>query len=139
MDTEAKLFEYLTGFFFVTAIGYAVCTTLWQDGGTEYVGTVAILLTGGLTLIMGTYFRFVARRIDDRPEDFEEAEIADGSGELGFYSPHSSWPILLAASAALVGLSMAFGAYWLTAFAVLCVLAAAGGLVFEYHVGPEKH
>ncbi|KIM15924.1 cytochrome C oxidase subunit IV, partial [Rhodococcus erythropolis] len=28
---------------------------------------------------------------------------------------------------------------WLIAVAVVCVLAAAAGLVFEYYTGPEKH
>lgn len=87
----------------------------------------------------GTYFRFVARRLDTRPEDYDDAEISDGAGELGFFSPGSFWPILLAAAAALAAVSLAYFQPWLIAVAVVCVLAAAAGLVFEYYTGPEKH
>ena len=59
----------------------------------------AMFFSGGLTLLAGTYFRFVARRVEIRPEDYEDAEIEDGAGELGFFSPHSWWPISVAAGA----------------------------------------
>ena len=47
----------------------------------------------------GGYFWFVSRRIDLRPEDRDEAEIADGAGEIGFFSPGSYWPFGLALAA----------------------------------------
>ena len=74
----------------------------------EWAGTTALVLTGGLALITATFFRFVARRLDTRPEDYEGAEISDGAGELGFFAPHSWWPILvaLAGSAAAVGIAL---------------------------------
>ena len=82
--------EILAGFFVVATIAYAVLTDRFSAiGGIEWVGTVAFALSAGLCLIIGTFFRFVARRLDTRPEDFEDAEIADGAGELGFYPPHS--------------------------------------------------
>ena len=93
----------------------------------------------GLTLIIGTYFRFVARRLDTRPEDFDDAEVSDGAGDLGFFSPGSFWPILLAAAGAVVAVGFAFLLWWMIALGVALVLAAAAGLVFEYHLGPEKH
>ena len=46
----------------------------------------------GLTGLIGGFFWFVSRRIDARPEDRKDAEIADGAGELGFFSPGSYWP-----------------------------------------------
>ena len=51
-----------------------------------------------MALIIGTFFRFIARRLDTRPEDYDDAEVADGAGELGFFSPHSWWPLLIALS-----------------------------------------
>ena len=95
MHIEARLFEFLTAFFALATVVYAVLTALFATGGVEWAGTTAVALTTGLTLITGTFFRFVARRLDTRPEDYEDAEIADGAGELGFYSPHSWWPILV--------------------------------------------
>ena len=53
----------------------------------------------------GGFFWFVSRRIDPRPEDRQDAEIADGAGEIGFFSPGSYWPFGLALSAAVTGLA----------------------------------
>jgi hypothetical protein len=138
MKVEARLFELLTLFFVLVAVVYAYFTGVSRTG-VEWAGTTAIVLTAGLTLIIGTYFRFVARRLDLRPEDYEDAEIADGAGDLGFFSPGSFWPITLAAAAALTATGFAFFQWWLIGLGVVCVLAAVAGLVFEYHLGPEKH
>ena len=138
MKVEAKLFEILTGFCFIVAIIYAVFTGLSRTG-VEWAGLTGMVLTGGLCMIIGTYFRFVARRIDLRPEDYEDAEIVDGAGDLGFFSPHSIWPVTLAAAAALTATGAAFFEPWLIALGVVCVLGAVTGLLFEYHLGPEKH
>ncbi|AHH17097.1 cytochrome c oxidase subunit 4 [Nocardia nova] len=138
MKVEARIFELLTVFFIIVAVVYGFFTGQSRTG-VEWAGTTAIVLTAGLTLIVGTYFRFVARRLDLRPEDYEEAEIVDGSGDLGFFSPGSFWPILLAGSASVTAIGFAFFQYWLIALGVICVLTSVAGLVFEYHVGPEKH
>jgi hypothetical protein len=131
MRVEARIFEIITAFFFLSAVVYG----LWSHG--EAVGSVALTLTGGLTLIVGTYFRFVSRRVRMRPEDNPDAEISDGAGELGFFSPGSYWPIGLALAASLVAASLAFGEWWLVAGGLATVLITVAGLVFEYHVGPK--
>src|SRR3981189_3005454 len=61
MHIEARLFEFLTAFFVLSAVVYAVLTAMFQYGGVEWVGVTALVLTSGLTLITGTFFRFVAR------------------------------------------------------------------------------
>ncbi|OBH13495.1 MULTISPECIES: cytochrome c oxidase subunit 4 [unclassified Mycobacterium] len=139
MHIEARLFEFVAGFFIVVAVLYGVLTALFATGGEEWAGTTALALTGGLALIVATFFRFVARRIDTRPEDYEGAEISDGAGELGFFSPHSWWPILIALSASVSAVGIALWLPWLIAAGVMFVLASVAGLVFEYYVGPEKH
>jgi hypothetical protein len=49
--------------------------------------------------MVGYYVWFTDRRIGvTLPEDNLQGEIADSAGELGFYSPHSWWPLPLAAS-----------------------------------------
>lgn len=131
MKVEARIFEITTAFFFLSALIYG----LWSGG--EPVGTVALTLTGGLTLIVGTFFRFVARRVEMRPEDDPEAEISDGAGELGFFSPGSYWPFGMALSASVAGYALAFGQWWLVAIGMALVLMTVAGLVFEYHVGPK--
>ncbi|MFD1813087.1 cytochrome c oxidase subunit 4 [Rhodococcus gannanensis] len=138
MKIEAKLFEILTVFFIFIAIVYAIFTAVSRTG-VEWAGTTALVLTGGLSLIIGTYFRFVARRLDTRPEDYEDAEISDGAGDLGFFSPGSFWPILVAFGAAFTAVALAFFQPWLIVVGAVLVIASAAGLVFEYHIGPEKH
>lgn len=139
MRIEARLFEILTIIFVVISIAYGVLTALFEQGGVEWAGTTALALTAGLTLIIGTFFRFVARRLDTRPEDYEDADIADGAGELGFFSPHSWWPILIALSFSTAAVGTALWLPWLIAAGIAFVLAAVSGLVFEYYIGPEKH
>jgi hypothetical protein len=136
MKVEARIFDLVMAFSFLMAVVYGYWT--WADQGfIEPTGTVALALTGGLALIVGTYFRFVARRIEVRPEDNADAEVSDGAGELGFFSPGSYWPIGLAGAAALAGVALAFWHIWMLVIAVVLVLIAVGGLVFEYHTGPN--
>ena len=138
MRIEARLFEILTALFLVVSIAYGVLTATFR-GEVEWAGTTALVLTGGLTLIIGTFFRFVARRLDTRPEDYEDADIADGAGELGFFSPHSWWPIVAALSFAITAVGAALWLPWLIAAGIVFVLGAVSGWVFEYYIGPEKH
>ena len=139
MRIEARLFEILTGFFVATAIVYGVLTAVFATGGIEWAGTTALVLTAGLSLIIGPCFRVVARRLDTRPEDYPDADIADGAGALGFFSPHSWWPILIALAFSTAAVGAALWLPWLIAAGIVFVLAAVCGLVFEYYVGPERH
>src|SRR6516162_10856250 len=139
MHIEARLFEFIAVFFLFAAVLYGVLTALYATGGEKCAGTTALALTAGLASIVATFFRFVARRLDTRPEDYEGAEISDGAGELGFFSPHSWWPILVALSASVTAVGIALWLPWLIVAGVAFVLSSAAGLVFEYYVGPEKH
>jgi Cytochrome c oxidase subunit IV len=131
MRVEARIFEITTAFFFLAAVVYG----LWSGG--EPVGTAGLVLTGGLTLIIGTYFRFVSRRVRMRPEDNVDAEISDGAGELGFFSPGSYWPVGMALAATVLGFALAFGQWWLVAVGIALILGTVAGLVFQYHIGPK--
>ncbi len=130
MRVEARIFEICTGFFFLSAVVYG----LWAG---EPIGTTALTLTGGLSLIIGTYFHFVSRRVRVRPEDNADAEVSDGAGELGFFSPGSYWPVAIAFAASLAGLGLAYSLWWLLGLGAVAVLITVAGLVFEYHVGPS--
>jgi hypothetical protein len=132
MKVESRIFEIITVFFFIAAIVYTVLTH-------EVVGVVGLFLTGGLSLIIGTYFRFVSRRLEARPEDNPDAEVSDGAGDVGFFSPGSYWPIMVAGSAAIVGIALAFFYVWLLVIGAVLLLIAVGGLVFEYHIRPAEH
>jgi hypothetical protein len=132
MKLEARIFEIVTAFFFLAAIVYAVLAR-------EPVGIAGLFLTGGMALIIGTYFRFVSRRIEERPEDNPDAEVSDGAGDVGFFSPGSYWPIAVAGAAAICGIGLAFFYVWLLVIGGVLLLIAVGGLVFEYHIRPSVH
>ena len=134
MRIESRIFTMVAFFCFVVAIIYGVWTDKSQHA-VEVVGTVGLILSGGLCFIMGTFFGFVARRIDARPEDRPDAEIAEGAGELGFFSPGSYWPLGIALSGTIAGAGLAFAQLWLVIVGVLCVLGSVSGLLFEYYVG----
>ena len=132
MKVEALIFNLITVFCLVAAVVYGV----WSR---EPIGTTALLLSGGLTSLIGGFFWFVSRRIDARPEDLKDAEIADGAGELGFFSPGSYWPFGLALAAGTMGLGLAFWYPWLVLLATVALLITIGGLLFEYYVGQNAH
>jgi hypothetical protein len=132
MKLESRIFEICTAFFFLCAIVYGFLDS------HEVVGIVCLTLTGGLSLIIGTYFRFVSRRLELRPEDNPNAEVSDGAGDVGFFSPGSYWPVGVAAAAALLGIAVAYWLVWAIVIAVVLLLVTIGGLLFEYHL-PASH
>jgi hypothetical protein len=128
VKVEALIFNLIAVFCLVTGLIYG----LWAR---EPIGTTALVLSGGLTGLIGGFFWFVSRRIDARPEDRKDADIADGAGELGFFSPGSYWPFAIALSAGLMGLALAFYYPWMIILAGAALLITIGGLLFEYYVG----
>jgi hypothetical protein len=128
VKVEALIFNIIGVFCVIAAVVYG----LWAR---EPIGTTALVLSAGLTFLIGGFFWFVSRRIDARPEDRKDADIADGAGELGFFPPASYWPFGLALSAALMGLALAFWYSWLILIAAAALLITVGGLLFEYYVG----
>ena len=137
MKTEARLFLGVAAFCWLMAVAYGIWSK--QDQGhVEVVGVVGLILSGGLLGIAGSFFWFVSRRIDPRPEDRADAEIAEAAGELGFFSPGSYWPIGIAGAATLAGIGLAFFQIWLVIIGVLAILATVGGLLFEYYIGGRR-
>jgi hypothetical protein len=128
VKVEALIFNVIAFFCVVAAVVYG----LWAR---EPIGTTALVLSGGLTGLIGGFFWFVSRRIDARPEDRKDADIAEGAGELGFFSPSSYWPVAVAGAAGLMGLALAFFYVWLIVLAAVVLLTTIGGLLFEYYVG----
>jgi hypothetical protein len=139
MKSEYKLFALIAGFLFAMSAIYGYWT--WADSPVhrpEWIGVVALILSGLLCTMCGGYFWFISRRIDLRPEDRADAEIAEGAGEIGFFSPGSYWPFGLALAASMAGLGMVFWAPWLIAVGMVAVIAATGGLLFEYYTGTRR-
>ena len=101
-------------------------------------GTTALALAVGLMLLVGFYVLFTGRRLPPRPEDDDAAEVADGAGEIGFFSPHSWWPFWLGLSGAVMFLGVAIG-WWMVLIGLVSVIFATIGFVFEYYRGHFAH
>ena len=127
MKLEGWLFA--SGFFF-----FGIAAVIYGLLAGEPVGTVALAFAAGMSFLVGYYLLFTARRIDPRPEDSSTAEIADGAGELGFYSPHSWWPLPVAFVAAVSFLGIAVG-WWLFIIGAIGGGLSLIGFVFEYYRG----
>ena len=136
MKIEGRIFIGMTFFCFVIAGLYGWWTA--YESTIEWVGLAALVLSGGLLGIIGSYLQFVARRIDPRPEDRSDAEIADGAGDLGFFSPGSYWPFGIALSGAITAYAMGLRQWWLVVTGVVLIISTVSGLLFEYYVGQSK-
>ena len=104
----------------------------------EVTGTTALALAVALCLLAGFYLLFTGRRLPLRPEDNTEGEISDGTGEIGFFSPHSWWPLWVGLSGATVAVGFAIG-WWLVLIGVVAMMFTAVGFVFEYYRGKFAH
>ena len=114
------------------AVFYVLMTVIyWQVGG-EPVGIGGMLLAAALAGMVGFYVWFTQRRIGQiLPEDNLTALISDGAGELGFYSPHSWWPLPVALSMCALALSLIIG-WWLTVISLGALVISIIGMVTEY-------
>jgi hypothetical protein len=125
MKASWKLFGGLSVF-------YAIVTVIYWWVGGEPVGIVGMLLSAGLAGMVGFYVWFTQKRIGvTLPEDNLTAEISDGAGELGFYSPHSWWPLPVAVSACVFALGLIIG-WWLSLIGLGALVISIIGMVTEY-------
>jgi Cytochrome c oxidase subunit IV len=123
--TNWRLFGGLSVFYVIITIIY------WQVDG-EPLGITGMLLSSFLAGMVGFYLWFTQRRIGTiLPEDNVTAEISDGAGELGFYSPHSWWPLPVALSMCVAGMGLLIG-WWLTLIGFSVLVVSIIGMVTEY-------
>jgi Cytochrome c oxidase subunit IV len=131
VKVEGTLFAGVAVFYAVMAVAYWVLAR-------EPIGLIAMLLTAGLASMIGFYILFTGRRVGARPEDRVDAEIEEGSGDLGFFSPHSIWPLPLALGAGVIALGLVFG-WWLILIGIGVLIFGVIGFVFEYYRGVHAH
>lgn len=130
MKIEGYLFSFLAVFFLPVTVVYWLLSK-------DPTGTTALAMSVGLAVMIGYYLLFTARRMEPRPEDRPDAEISEGSGEVGFFAPHSWWPIALAGSFSTVMLGLVFGPFLaVIGFGLLAV--ATAGFLFEFYVGVNR-
>src|SRR5215470_7940629 len=113
------------------AIFFGVADIFYWSLSHDPTGGTALALAVCLAFLTGFYVLFTGRRLPERPEDTPQGEVDEGVGELGFFSPHSWWPLFLGLAAATAAIGVAIG-WWLFLMGLLATLFAAIGFVFEY-------
>lgn len=131
MKMESRIFLVVAAFFAIVSVAYWFATY-------EPTGTAALILTFCLCIMIAGYLTLISRRIDSRPEDRNEAEIVEGAGELGFFSPQSIWPLFCGLALAFVMLGIVFG-WWIAIIAGGLGVVALTGLIYEYYRGDYAH
>ncbi|MDP3968959.1 MAG: cytochrome c oxidase subunit 4 [Nocardioides sp.] len=131
MKAETWIFVVCTIFFVLVTPAY------WFMSG-DWTGTSALTMTALLTAMVSLYLGFHAAKMEPRPEDRKDGEIADGAGELGFFPPYSWWPLWCALCVAVLALGVVFG-WWLFIIGMGLGAVALSGFVFEYYRGEHAH
>ncbi len=147
MKANYVLFLILAVFFWLADAAYIIWSVIdpqrndvvnWWDG-IEWVGAVAIALSGILSAFIAFYLnRVYAGQGGELPEDRTEAEIDDGDAEQGFFSPWSWWPVMLAFSASLVFAGLAVG-FWISIIGGGVFVVSIIGWQYEYFRGYFAH
>jgi hypothetical protein len=132
MRAEAWIFGICTVFFVIVAPAYWFITY-------DPTGTSALVMTVLLSALVTFYLGFHASKMEPRPEDRKDAEIADGAGELGFFPPYSWWPLWCGLTLAVMVFGVAMAAWWLFVIGVGIGLLALCGWIYEYYVGEHAH
>lgn len=134
MRANVVLFWILAVFFALSAVVY-IAWAIIDFGRPEWVGLVGLSLSAVLAAFIAFYLgRVHSAQGAELPEDRLDANIDDGDAELGFFSPWSWWPIMLAAAAALAFLGLAIG-FWIAFIAVPLFVVSIVGWVYEYYRG----
>ena len=143
MTSAAKLFYGIAVFFFVSTVVYIIGTSLVKDAGSvqglEWAGVTGLVMAFLLTLMLGGYLHLTDKKTDITPSDWEEAEIEDGAGVLGFFSSGSIWPFVMTMSIVVMGLGLGFWHYWLIGLGAVMLIWSGTMLNLEYGLPPEKH
>jgi hypothetical protein len=132
MKAEAWIFG-------ICAVFVLLVTPVYWLMSEDPTGTAALTMTCLLSALIFFYLYFHASRMEPRPEDRKDAEIADGAGELGFFPPYSWWPLWCAACLAVMVFGIAIHAWWLFIIGAIVGACALCGLIFEYYVGEHAH
>jgi hypothetical protein len=127
---EAVLFAFFAVFLVPASVVY------WIFSG-DWTGTACLVMSILLATMVAYYLWFTARRMEARPEDRPDAEIAEGAGEVGFFAPHSWWPIGMAAAFTITLTGLVIGPF-LVMIGFGLIAYTTLGLLFEYYVGINR-
>jgi hypothetical protein len=116
------------------AVFFAIVGTGYWFWAYEQGGTVMLVGTTLLGLVPGSYYLWWSHRMKPRPEDREDATLAEGAGVIGSFPSSSVWPFVLGMGLFLVVLSFVFG-LWFAAPGLTLVLSALIGVTVESRRG----
>ncbi|GAA1475277.1 cytochrome c oxidase subunit 4 [Corynebacterium felinum] len=150
MRGTAKIMYGMTAFLGIMSLIYFFSTMYVDDSGNrfiegagsynfEWAGGVSMILATLLSLMLAGYLHFTDNRIDILPEDWEEAEISDGAGTLGFFSPFSIWPAAMSGAVAVLGFGIVFMHYWMIIIGAILLIYTTTMLNLQYGLPKEKH
>lgn len=139
MKAETWIFVACTIFFVLVAPAYWFVTDAMDEKGGDWVGTTALVMTALLVAMISLYLGFHASRMEPRPEDRKDGEIADGAGELGFFPPYSWWPLWCALTMAAIVFATALALWWMVIIGFALGSIALFGWIFEYYRGEHAH
>ena len=118
-------------FLMATIYGFWTSSTVL---GIEWVGVIGLILGGLLGFMIAWYLWMTRRKLEVDPSDDPLGEIDEIQGDYGFFSPHSWWPLFLAAAAAICFLGLAVG-WWMFIIGAFFAVPALIGWTFEYWKG----
>lgn len=143
MKSSSKIMFGLTTFLGLIAVVYIIATVMVRDDaylqGAEWAGIVGLVLSAGLTAMLGGYIHITEKRTDILPEDWEEAEVEDKAGVLGFFSASSIWPFLMSVAVLVLGLGVIYLHWWLIVFGAAFLVFTVLMLNMQYNIPQEKH
>lgn len=142
MRQTAKLMYGLASFLVIMTVLYFFATAKMNDSGNipgiEWAGATGLVLATLLTLFLGVYFHLTSSKTDIEPKDWEQAEIEDGAGVLGFFSASSGWPFLMSFAIMLMGYGIAFFHIWLILLGAVMLIWSTVMLNLQYGLSPSK-
>lgn len=129
-----EIISWLIGLF-ATAMGtwYGIWTE-WQ----EPLGPTGLYFGAALGYMLGFYLHMTAKKHPGDPADNPLADVGDVSGDYGYFTPYSWWPLWLALAAALMFLGLAAG-WWIVPIGAFLGIPALIGWVFEHYKGPNAN
>ncbi|WP_329571493.1 aa3-type cytochrome oxidase subunit IV [Kitasatospora sp. NBC_01266] len=124
MRFEAYLFAGIALFF-------GVLGGIYDWYAHEPAGKAALAMAFLMSALIAVFFFVQSVRHGPRAQDRRAVEVAETTGPLDFFPPHSWYPPLTAAGAAVLALGVVFGV-WLLVIGVGITAAGVGGFVFQY-------
>lgn len=131
MKIEARIFGLIALFLLVVGVIYYLVSK-------EVIGSVALILGGAFASMLAVFLTIQSRKMDPRPEDRKDAEIIEGTGEVGFFPPKSLWPFWSAVVVTIIALGPVFG-WWLSLMGAAVGIWAVTGWCYEYYRGDYQH